>query len=224
MINKFAFIEGLLGGKTMKKVSLILFIIVLLSVTGSSQAAKSMDKVRLVKCTDGDTARFSGAGATRFLYVDTPESVNQVEPFGKEASAFTCSKLTNAKTIQLEYDGPSRTDMYGRTLAWVWVDGKLLQLLLVQKGYVEKFYDFGTYKYEKLLISEQKIAMSKKIGLWGKSNLSVTATPVSSSQTTFKNCTELKKVYPNGVPKSHPAYQSKMDRDKDGYACEPPNQ
>ncbi|MCY7973739.1 endonuclease YokF [Bacillus inaquosorum] len=37
---------------------------------------------------------------------------------------------------------------------------------------------------------------------------------------TFKNCTELRKKYPNGVPSSHPAYQSKMDRDHDNFACE----
>jgi len=37
---------------------------------------------------------------------------------------------------------------------------------------------------------------------------------------TFKNCTELRKKYPNGVPSSHPTYQSKMDRDHDNYACE----
>jgi micrococcal nuclease len=36
----------------------------------------------------------------------------------------------------------------------------------------------------------------------------------------FANCTELRKVYPNGVPSDHPAYQSKLDRDKDNYACE----
>ncbi|KIU13261.1 thermonuclease family protein [Bacillus velezensis] len=36
----------------------------------------------------------------------------------------------------------------------------------------------------------------------------------------FANCTELRKKYPNGVPSSHPAYQSKMDRDHDNYACE----
>ena len=36
----------------------------------------------------------------------------------------------------------------------------------------------------------------------------------------FANCTDLKKVYPNGVPAEHPAYQLKMDRDNDNYACE----
>ncbi|WP_158553371.1 thermonuclease family protein [Peribacillus saganii] len=36
----------------------------------------------------------------------------------------------------------------------------------------------------------------------------------------FQNCTELREVYPDGVPASHAAYQSKMDRDKDNFACE----
>lgn len=42
----------------------------------------------------------------------------------------------------------------------------------------------------------------------------------SSSKETFANCTDLRGTYPNGVPSTHPAYQSKMDRDHDNYACE----
>ena len=37
--------------------------------------------------------------------------------------------------------------------------------------------------------------------------------------TNFKNCTELQKVYPDGVSKGHAAYNPNMDRDKDGHAC-----
>lgn len=44
--------------------------------------------------------------------------------------------------------------------------------------------------------------------------------PAQSTRTNFKNCTDLKTVYPDGVPQGHAAYQSKMDRDKDGWACE----
>ena len=102
--------------------------------------------VDLVKCIDGDTAQFTKVGKTRFLYIDTPESTNKVEKYGKEASKYTCSKLTNAKTIHLQYDG-TKKDKYKRTLAWVWVDGKLLQKDLVVKGYVKQFYDYGTYSY-----------------------------------------------------------------------------
>lgn len=36
----------------------------------------------------------------------------------------------------------------------------------------------------------------------------------------FKNCTEMRKVYPNGVDSNHPAFESRHDRDKDGWACE----
>lgn len=43
----------------------------------------------------------------------------------------------------------------------------------------------------------------------------------STGQTeSYKNCTLLREVYPNGVPQGHPAYESKHDRDKDGWACE----
>ncbi|MGX9136193.1 thermonuclease family protein [Rummeliibacillus sp. JY-2-4R] len=76
--------------------------------------------------------------------MDTPESTYKIEPYGKTASKYTCSKLKNAKKIQSQYDGPKK-DKYGRTLVWVFVDGKLLQESLVKKGYVEKSYDYGTY-------------------------------------------------------------------------------
>lgn len=42
----------------------------------------------------------------------------------------------------------------------------------------------------------------------------------SAPKESFKNCTELRKVYPIGVASDHPAYDPKHDRDKDNYACE----
>jgi len=47
-----------------------------------------------------------------------------------------------------------------------------------------------------------------------------TPAAASSESESFQNCTELRKKYPSGVASDHPAYQSKMDRDKDGFACE----
>ncbi|WP_193767004.1 excalibur calcium-binding domain-containing protein [Lysinibacillus parviboronicapiens] len=59
-------------------------------------------------------------------------------------------------------------------------------------------------------------------------NATTSSKPSSSSNTntsngsksTYKNCTELRKDYPNGVDSSHPAYAKKHDRDGDGWACE----
>ncbi len=43
---------------------------------------------------------------------------------------------------------------------------------------------------------------------------------IPGAPTSFQNCTAMKKYYPNGVKKGHPAYALKHDRDKDNWACE----
>lgn len=209
----------------MKKILFITLIALLgfISIFQSNKPvfAKAGSKftVKLTKCIDGDTAEFTKVGKTRFLYIDTPESTITVEPYGKEASTYTCNLLKKAKLIQLQYDGPKK-DKYNRTLAWVWIDGKLIQKEIIKKGYVEKFYDYGTYSYESELRSLQASAQRQKVGLWSKQKSSTSTKTTSSKTQVFANCTELRKVYPNGVPSSHPAYQAKMDRDKDNFACE----
>ncbi len=55
--------------------------------------------------------------------MDTPETVDPrrpVERFGKEASAFT-KRMAEGKKVRLEYDR-DRTDRFGRTLAYVYLD------------------------------------------------------------------------------------------------------
>lgn len=43
---------------------------------------------------------------------------------------------------------------------------------------------------------------------------------IPGAPTSFANCTEMREYYPNGVKKGHPAYETKHDRDNDGWACE----
>ncbi|NUI60837.1 thermonuclease family protein [Bacillus amyloliquefaciens] len=52
------------------------------------------------------------------------------------------------------------------------------------------------------------------------SSNSTQASPSTGGAEHFANCTELRKKYPHGVPSTHPAYTSKMDRDNDNFACE----
>ncbi|OAT72181.1 hypothetical protein A7K69_10925 [Parageobacillus thermoglucosidasius] len=69
--------------------------------------------------------------------------------------------------------------------------------------------------------SSSHSSSNRSSGSNSSSNTNNISTSASSGENEyFANCTELRKVYPNGVPSSHPAYQPKMDRDKDGYACE----
>lgn len=122
----------------------------------------------LEKCTDGDTATFSINGSsykTRLLYIDTPESTNEQEPYGKEASDYSCSLLQKGQ-ITIETDGPSLYDKYDRLLAWVFVDGKLHQEEITKAGLVEDFYDYGTYKYEDRIEAAMLEAKSNGVGLY----------------------------------------------------------
>jgi micrococcal nuclease len=122
----------------------------------------------LEKCVDGDTAHFKVNGQvykTRFLYIDTPESTNQQEPYGKDAANFTCDFINNGK-ITLQTDGSELYDKYDRLLAWVWVDGKLHQEEITKAGFVEDFYDFGTYQYEDRVIEAMEYARENYFGMY----------------------------------------------------------
>ena len=130
-------------------------------------------QVELEKTVDGDTAWFNIDGErtkVRFLYIDTPESTKVVEPYGKEASNYTANLLTNASKIELELnvDGDTK-DKYDRLLAWVFVDGELLQEKLAQEGLVKKFYDYGAdYTYKKEIIKADQEAKENKRGIYKK--------------------------------------------------------
>ena len=132
--------------------------------------ANERKTVTLAKCTDGDTAHFLVDGndtTVRFLAVDTPEYTKEKEPFGKEASEFTCSALQKANVIELEYDeGSDREDKYGRQLAWVFVDGELLQRELVAQGLAEVKYIYGDYAYSEELYQIQEQAKRERLRIW----------------------------------------------------------
>lgn len=151
----------------MKKYLLItlLFLLIMLPVKANTRKT-----VEFSKCTDGDTAHFliDGKDTTvRFLAIDTPEYTKEKEPYGKEASDYTCSAITNAKNIELEYDDGSQvSDKYGRVLAWVFVDGTLLQKQLIEEGLAEVAYVYGDYAYTVELEEAQEQAKQKRINIW----------------------------------------------------------
>lgn len=182
----------------LRKVTLS-FILSLLLITGSDACGTTYSPVvsveaavskkqtaKFVKAVDGDTAKLSVKGRTytfRFLAVDTPETVKPNTPvafMGKRASDYTKSELKRRK-IQIQYDG-NKTDKYGRKLAWIWVDGKLLQDKLVKKGYARVYYIYGRYKYTNILQKSEKKARKKKLGIW--KNYSAAFPDSSSSKNT----------------------------------------
>lgn len=131
---------------------------------GKSFINDGIGRVELVYAIDGDTAKFKDVITNeqftlRFLGIDTPESTIQKDPWGKAASNYTAKALNGAKTIVLEAEG-ARTETYDRYLGFVWVDGTLLNLELVEEAYTNS--TLTNSKYEEFF--SKASAEAKKTG------------------------------------------------------------
>ena len=129
-------------------------------------------QARLISCTDGDTARFRVNGqiySTRFLAIDTPEISGQLEPWAMTAKAYTCEALEQADQIVLQFEPESDVfDAYNRLLAWIWVDGELLQYNLVKESLAYVKYLYGDYAYNPMMIALEAQVQRERKRIWGE--------------------------------------------------------
>lgn len=143
------------------------------SYANKSFITDGIGEVTLVRTVDGDTAHFAEKGSSssfsvRFLGVNTPESTGKIEEWGKAASNYTADILENATTIVLESStgtAPSMTN--NRYLGWVWVDGTLLNLEIVQQGY-SKYSSVEGSSYNQTMLYADFQAQDYTLNIWSK--------------------------------------------------------
>jgi len=196
--------------------------------------------VELVKTIDGDTIKIKYEGKeqnVRYLLIDTPETNHPrlgKQPFGEKAKERN-RELMNSGKLEIEFDIGGKTDKYDRLLAYIYIDGVSVQETLLEEGLARVGYVYppNTRHLDAYKIAEEK-AKKAGIGIWTLEDYATDrgfdsetyeekkteSLPVSGAKEAFKNCTELRQKYPNGVKKGHPAYLEKMDGNKDGFACE----
>jgi micrococcal nuclease len=118
---------------------------------------------------DGDTIVVEGHVRVRLIGVDTPETKHPhkpVEPLGPEATEFTRS-LVEDRDVKLEFDR-ERRDRYGRVLAYVYVDGKLLNEEIIRAGFsrAETQYKFERAMALRFQRAENEAREAGR-GFWG---------------------------------------------------------
>ena len=122
------------------------------------------------RVVDGDTLLLADGERVRLLGVDTPETVkpdHPVEPFGKEASAFT-RRHVEGQTVRLEFDR-ERRDEHGRILAYVYRDTWFLNEELIRAGLspaVTRF-PYSEAMKQRFRAAEQD-ARRRKAGVWSR--------------------------------------------------------
>ena len=170
----------------MRKLALMITVGLILFLAGYVYIAESYspdslegDEYKVVSVSDGDTIEVSKYGKTqkvRFIGIDTPETVDPRKPvqcFGQEASQKTKSLLSN-QNVKLEFDPiVGNEDKYGRLLAYVWLDGKLINQELLEQGYASEYtYRSQAYKYQSEFKSAQSSAKENGIGFWSEQTCS----------------------------------------------------
>lgn len=134
---------------------------------------------KVTKVTDGDTIAISYTDpktgsvrkdTVRILNIDTPEvhGSQAVQEFGPEASDFAKELLSN-KTIEIEVSAKDNPyDKYDRLLAYVFIDGKLYQELIVKEGFARIAYVYQPdTKYMDQLEEAENHAKENNLGIWG---------------------------------------------------------
>jgi micrococcal nuclease len=122
--------------------SFILFLavaaVVLRPWEGELESGPPSAVVQVSHVVDGDTIAVRLGGQSedvRLIGVDTPETVKPDTPvqcFGERASHFTKHRLTG-RQVRLVF-GAERRDVYGRLLAYVYLQGHFFNPTLVRRG------------------------------------------------------------------------------------------
>ena len=137
----------------------------------TNQEQPTTKTYKVTRVVDGDTIVIDYNGTeekVRFIGVDTPESVHPNQdkntPYGKIASEFTNNQLLN-KEITLEFDAQER-DQYGRLLAYVYLDGKMFNKTLLEKGHAVVATFPPNVKYVNDFTAIQEQAQKAQVGVW----------------------------------------------------------
>jgi len=130
----------------------------------------------VISVIDGDTVIIDDAkkSRVRYLGIDTPEIALQDtpgDPMSKEAWDFNAN-LVEGEKIKLEFD-EEKYDVYGRILAYVYVNDLLVNEELLKEGLATVLIIEPNQKYSEIIFNATDQAKNSKKGIWGDlSNLS----------------------------------------------------
>jgi micrococcal nuclease len=128
---------------------------------------------RVAQVIDGDTVVLASGAHLRYIGIDAPEVRRRVagrwiedpQPFS-EAATRENRRLVEGRTVRLEFDA-ERTDRYGRTLAYVFVDDVFVNATLVEMGLARaRAYPPNTRLQDRLKAAEGAARAAGR-GLWG---------------------------------------------------------
>ncbi|MEZ5170208.1 MAG: thermonuclease family protein [Acidimicrobiia bacterium] len=152
----------------------VLVVLVTAALLGGSHvplASRGRTTWTVSEVVDGDTVvltRGSRAETVRLLGVDTPETKHPDRPvgcYGPEAADFTEVQLLG-RQVAVERDVEAR-DVYGRMLAYLELDGRRFNDVLLREGYATLLVIPPNDRHGREMLRAELDARSAGRGLWG---------------------------------------------------------
>ena len=134
-----------------------------------TESLKTEEGIRVTWVVDGDTIEIEGGTRIRYIGIDTPEYFNStgaVSCSGKEALEKN-KQLVFGKNVTLEKD-VSEKDQFGRLLRYVWIDGEMVNEILVREGYARAIGFPPDEKYQERFIEAERKSREEGKGFWGE--------------------------------------------------------
>lgn len=131
------------------------------------QAWGALPSMVVARAIDGDTIELADGTRVRYIGMDTPEmNTGRGTPDCLALAAKNRNAgLVEGKTVVLEYDAEKR-DRYGRDLAYVWLDGSMVNEQLLNEGFASIFTVAPNVKYADRLLAAERRARNDELGLW----------------------------------------------------------
>jgi len=129
----------------------------------------------VVRVLDGDTAELDSGHKVRYIGLNTPE---QGQPFYEEAKEAN-RQLVEGRSVLLEFDVAAH-DMYGRWLAYLFVEGRFVNYELLRRGFANVYTVPPNVKYEGLFRRAEQQAREQEVGLWASAKVAVKITHIEA--------------------------------------------
>lgn len=124
----------------------------------------SSKQAKIERVIDGDTVVTTANEHIRLLGINAPETSSN-EKYSQQAKQYLTSLIDN-KSVRLESYG---TDLYGRTLAYIFLGNEDANKMVVENGLANIYFPKGTGPYHSEFVQAWNDCLAKNIGVCTKS-------------------------------------------------------
>lgn len=149
------------AGVRFRKFAVILLAAALVTLCSKERGRVPGEFRQVVGVVDGDTIELGDGRKVRLIGINTPE---RGEPGYDSASDLT-DRLIGGRQVRLEYDR-DRLDRYQRTLAYIWIDDRLINAEILKSGWASCYFFDGSMRHSREFLLAQREAMNAHRGLW----------------------------------------------------------